>query len=157
MLKISAVKTALATQLSSLVYPQLPVQPKPTDSVNPPCGVIMAGRPYGKYGVTLQGASGFMGAPGAGKTLSPTEVNLDVLVVVSHASTLERIIDELDLWLGFEEDGTAVSVAAAIAEDPTLGGVVEWCVPSTVDAPGPITWEGLELFGSRVHLSLSVS
>lgn len=157
MLKLSVVKTALANQLTALVVPQLTFFPKPQDSMNPPFGLVMPARNYVDYGITLQGSNDFLGDPAGGHTLSPTDISLDVVLAVSHASTLDRLVDEIDLWIGVEEDATAVSVMAALAEDPTLGGAVAWCIPSSADQPRPMTWAGMDLFGTRVHLNLSVS
>jgi hypothetical protein len=155
-LSISVVRAALATQVGNLAFPALRSLPKAEDQINPPVGIVMPARQYGKYGITLQGATGFLGVPSLGNTLSPTEISLDYFILLSKASTLERIEENLDLWIGFESDGTAVSVPAAIEADPTLGGVVEWCHPMTVDAPGPVEWEGIQFFGTRIQCSLSV-
>lgn len=157
MLNIPAVRLAMATQIGNLAYPPLRSLPEPEDQINAPIGIVMPGRPYGTYGVTLQGDTGFLGAPSLGQTLSPTLVNLDYLIVVAKASTLERVSSDIDLWIGFESDGTSVSVPAAIASDPTLGGTVEWCVPTTVDPPGPLEWSGPAMFGTRIHFQLSVA
>lgn len=155
MVNITAVRTALANQVGELAFPALRTLPDLEDQINPPVGIVMPGRPYTLYGTTLQGETGFLGEPSLGQTIAPTDFNLDFLIVLSKASTIERVEMNLDAWLGFESDSTAVSVPAAIAADPTLGRTVAWCVPVSADPPGPIEWNGMQFFGTRIHLNLS--
>jgi hypothetical protein len=148
----------MAAQIGAYAYPALRTLPQPEDSINPPVGIVMPGRPYVTYGTTLMGANDFGGVLGQGPataTVAPTDFCLDFLIVLSHASTLERIEQNLDAWLGVENDGTAVSVVAAVEHDPSLGGTVAWCVPITADPPGPLQWNGPEAFGTRIHFQLS--
>jgi hypothetical protein len=152
---ITAVRVALAAQIERLVYPALRSLAEPEDSINPPVGIVMPGRPYLTYGTTLQGETGFLGDPAQGDSIASVDFALDYLIVLSHASTLERIEANLDAWLGFESDSVAVSVPAAVAADPTLGGVVDWCVPTTADPPGPLEWSGPAMFGTRIHFNFS--
>jgi hypothetical protein len=153
---LTVIRAALAAQVNAVASPALRMLPEPEDQINPPVGIVMPGRPYVDYATTLQGETGFGPVLGGTATpLSETNFNLDILVLISHASTLERIEQNLDAWLGLENDGTAVSVAAAVLSDITLGGTVRWCIPTTADAPGPLAWSGPEAFGSRVHLQLS--
>lgn len=158
MVNITAVRTAMATQIATLAYPPLRAMTDPYDQINPPVAIILPGQPYLTYGTTLQGDTGFGGTLGGqpqSVPASPTDFNLDVVIVLAKATTQERVEQALDLWLGFENDTTAVSVVAAIAHDPTLGGAVSWCEAVSADRPGPITWNALEYFGSRVHFALS--
>lgn len=157
MLNISTVRNALAAQIGLAARPALRSLPDIYGQINPPVGIVLPGRPYVKYGVTLEGATGFFGDPALGNTVSPNEFSLDYVIIVSQASTLERVESNLDLWLGMEQDGTAVSITAAVSADPSLNGTVDWCVPSTADPPGPIEWNGLQYFGTRIHFNLSVS
>jgi hypothetical protein len=146
----------MAAQIGEYAFPPLRSLPDPYDQINPPCGIVMPGQPYVNYATTLQGQTGFgdvLGPPGT--PLSETNFNLDYLIILAHASTLERIEQNLDAWLGLENDGTAVSVAAAVLADPTFGGVVRWCEPTTADRPGPLQWNGPEAFGTRIHFQLS--
>lgn len=152
---ISTVRAALAAQIGRLVVPALRSLPEPEDQINPPVGIVMPGRPYLTYGTTLQGETGFLGIPAAGATLASVDFNLDYLIVISHASTLGRIETVLDQWLGFESDASVVSVPAAVEADPTLGGVVDWCVPTSADPPGPLEWSGPMMFGTRIHFNFS--
>lgn len=156
MVNITAVRTALASQVGNLAFPALRSLPDLEDQINPPVGIVMPGRaPYVMYASTLAGETGFMGAPAAGNVIAPTDFALDYLIVLAKASTIERVESSLDAWLGFEADTAAVSVPAAIMDDPTLGGTVAWCLPVSADPPGPIEWNGLQYFGTRIHLSLS--
>lgn len=152
---MTAIRNALASQIGRLAVPVLRSLPEPEDSINPPVGIVMPGRPYITYGTTLQGETGFLGDPTAGIALASVDFALDYLIIVSHASTLGRIEQNLDAWLGFENDTSIVSVAAAVAADPTLGGIVDWCVPTTADPPGPLQWSGPEAFGTRIHFNFS--
>jgi hypothetical protein len=141
----------MAAQIGKYAYPFLRSLPEPEDQITPPCGIVMPGQPYVNYATTLEGQTGFLGST----PLAETNFTLDYLIVLSHASTLERIEQNLDAWLGLENDGTAVSVAAAVLVDPTFGGVVRWCEPTTADRPGPLSWNGPEAFGTRIHFQLS--
>ena len=152
---IALVRIALAAQIGRLSVPALRSLPFPEDQVNPPVGIVMPGRPYLTYGTTLQGETGFLGEPTLGISLASVDFALDYLIIVSHASTLERIEETLDQWLGFESDSSIVSVPAAVAADPTLGGAVDWCMPTTADPPGPLQWSGPEAFGTRIHFNFS--
>jgi hypothetical protein len=154
---LSVIRAAMAAQIGRLASPSIRSFPEPEDQINPPCAYIMPGRPYVNYVTTLEGASGFGGVMGApvNAAISPTNFNLDCLIILSHASTLERVTSGLDAWLGFEADSGAVSIPAAVAADPTLGGTVAWCEVTTCDPPGPMSWSGPEMFGCRMHFQLS--
>lgn len=155
MANLTVVRTALAAQIGQYTAPFLRSLAEPEDQMTPPFGVVMPARNYERYGQTLEGATGFLG--GSGTTgISPQLVYLDYHVLLAHASTLGRIEQNLDLWLGFESDATAVSIPAAVHVDPTLGGTCEWCIPVSADAPGPVDWNGLLLFGSRIHFEVSL-
>lgn len=159
MVNIVAVRTAMANQIAALAYPALRAESELPDQVNPPVALIAAGSsPYVNYVTTLDGATGFGGVLGGqaqSVPAAPTDFRLDVVILLAKSSTQERIEAALDNWLGFENDSAAVSVAAAVLRDPTLGGTVAWCLPTTADRPGPITWNALEYFGARVHFQLS--
>jgi hypothetical protein len=152
---ITTVRAALAAQIGRLAVPALRSLAEPEDQINPPVGIVMPGRPYLIYGTTLQGETGFLGEPANGVALASVDFGLDYLIVLSHASTLGRIETNLDAWLGFQSTSSVVSVPAAVAADPTLGGIVDWCVPTTADPPGPLQWSGPEAFGVRIHFNFS--
>ena len=88
--------------------------------------------------------------------MAATDFSLDVIVLVSHATTTDRMQDNLDQWLGFENGDGIVSVPMAIEKDISLGGVVSWCIPETCDSYGPIEWSGNSYFGARIHCSVSL-
>lgn len=158
MANISVVRNALAAQVGTLASPSLRMLADIEDQINPPVGLVLPGRPYASYVTTLEGADGFGGVLGGQSqafAAAPTDFNLDIVIVLSKASTIERVESNLDAWLGFENDGTAVSVPAAVMRDPTLGGTVSWCVPTSADPPGPIEWNALQYFGTRIHFQLS--
>lgn len=157
MVDINVVCAALANQIGTYARPALRSLPEPEDSVTPPVGVVMPGNPYVVYGQTLEGATGWLGDPSLGEALSPRLFNLDYIIAIAKASTLDRQEAMLNSWLGFQNDAQAVSVVAAVAVDPTLGGIVEWCVPTSADRPGPLDWNGLMLFGTRIHFNLSAA
>jgi hypothetical protein len=156
-MNLTVIRTAMAAQIGNYAFPALRSMAEPEDQINPPVGIVMPGRPYVDYATTLEGATGFGPVLGPSVTtpLAETAFNLDYLIVLAHASTLGRIEQNLDAWLGLENDSTAVSVAAAVLRDSTLGGVVRWCIPTTADPPGPLAWSGPEAFGTRIHFQLS--
>jgi len=154
---MSVVRNAMAAQIGDKINPFLRSMDYREDTLNPPVGIVVPPLrgAYVDYVSTLEGDDGFLGNPAAGVTLASHNFNLDYMILLAKANTQDRVEENLDAWLGVENDGTAVSVVAAVLADPTLGGVVDWCVPLTADSPGPITWAGLELFGTRIHFSLS--
>lgn len=156
MSNISVVRAALAAQVAKYTFPVIRTLADPMDQINPPVAIVMPGRPYTNYATTLQGPGfGPVLGPAVTTPVAPTNFNLDLLILLSHASTLERIENNLDAWLGLESDASIVSIPAAILHDPTLGGTVAWCIPTTADPPGPLAWSGPEMFGTRLHLQLS--
>lgn len=158
MVNIVTVRNALAQQVSQYAVPSLRMLADVQDQINPPVGIVLPGRPYIDYVTTLDGGTGFggyLGGQAQSVPMAPTNFNLDIVVVLSKASTLERVEQNLDLWLGFENDTTAVSVVAAVEHDPTLGGTVNWCVATTADPPGPLEWNTMSFFGARIHFQLS--
>jgi hypothetical protein len=155
---ISVVRNALAAQVSALAFPALRMLADVEDQINPPVGIVMPGRPYASYATTLEGADGFggvLGGQGQAFAAAPTDFNLDIVIVLAKASTIERVEANLDAWLGFENDGTAVSVPAAVMSDITLGKTVSWCIPVSAEPPGPIEWNAVQYFGARIHFQLS--
>ena len=52
------------------------------------------------------------------------------------------------LGIGGEPD----SIPAAIAADPTLGGLVQWCVPVSVSSYGLVQWAGVGHMGARLQV-----
>lgn len=117
--------------------------------------LVIPRAPVAKIGVCL--GEGILDA--SGRPLSPTEFTLGGHLIVARADTMSNVQDNLDQWLGFES-GTfnnvaTVSVAMAIAMDPTLGGTVEWCETTIIDGYGPIEWAGAMYFGARLNFNVS--
>ena len=151
MADFTAICNALASQVNQLAVPALRTLPEAQDQINPPVGIVLPARNFVDYATTLEGATGFLGST----PVADTNFNLDIMVVISKASTLERVEQNLYTWLGFTSSPGAVSVPAAVLRDPTLGGAVHWCLPTTAEAPGPVDWNGMPFFGSRIHFQLS--
>lgn len=123
------------------------------DTINPPMLLVIPRPPVTKVGVCL--GEGILDA--SGRPLSPTEFTISGYLVVAKADTMVNVQDNLDAWLGFENIPVTgpVSVAMAIAIDPTLGGTVEWCETTIIDGYGPIEWAGAQYFGARINWSVS--
>lgn len=156
MANLTAVRTALANQIQEYTNPSITAVAVPLGQITTPCALILPAKNFAKYGRTLGGS---LINPLTQIQFAATDFNLDVCVVVSDASTLDRVQTTLDQWMGFEFDDTAagiVSVPAAIAKDDTLGGVVAYCEPTDADGYGPIEWSGITYFGARIHCSLSL-
>lgn len=152
MASIAAVRAALANQIQ--VQTGLSVSPRMPDQVNPPQGAILPGAPYAKYGLTLGEHILMSGLPHAVPV--PTELNLVVAVFVSRAPSIEDAQATVDTYLGFEPSDTTVSIPEAMAFDPTLGGVVEFCEPLQVQAYGDVEIAGQQYFQGRIAVSVSV-
>lgn len=147
---IAAVRAALANQITALTG--LPCTPRMPDQINPPQAVLLPGAPYAKYGITLGGHMASLG----GTIPVVTELNIVVCIFVTRASSVERAQQQVDQYLGFEPSASVTSVPDALAQDPTLGGVVEWCEPLVVQAYGDIEIAGQTYFQGRLLCSISV-
>jgi hypothetical protein len=152
MANLSAVRAAIAAQINQYVQPALTAIAEPLDQINPPAALILPGKQLAKYSRTLGGPLANLG----GTLYAATDFNIDVCVVTSHATTTDRMQETLDQWLGFENGDGIVSVPMAIDMDITLGGAVEWCIPTTCDSYGPIEWSGQTFFGARIHFEISL-
>src|ERR1700727_349677 len=131
---MSQVRTALATQIQ--VQTGLKMSPEQPDQINPPCGAILPGAPYVKYGITL--GEPVMNMPIGNQIPVPSDVNLVVAVYAARSPSLQRAQQTVDSYLGFFPNSSQVSIPMAILSDPTLGGVVEYAEPMTVQAYGEI-------------------
>jgi hypothetical protein len=144
----SVVRAALATQIEAKTG--LTVYPNIQADVTPPVAVIVPGNPYVKFGQTLGGAALQLdGTPYAASNLI-----LSVLILISEAQGFYEFQEDLDQYLGFEN--TQLSVPFAIAEDPTLGGAVEWAVPISVTNVQPVEYANVSYFGARVNVDISL-
>lgn len=150
MADLSVIRAAMASQISANTKPVITCLPKPTDAVNVPCAFIVPARNIGKYGVTLGGA-----VQVNGQLLAVTEFNLDIIVLVARADTVQNVQANVDVWIGAENSGGVVSIPMAIALDDSLGRAVEYCEPMSVDSYGPIEWNGVMYWGARIHTIVS--
>ena len=89
------------------------------------------------YGVTMDGTF---------------TVNLRVLIAISDAPPNEKVQRALDAYLGI--GNVAGSVAGAIMDDPTLGGVVHFCEPISAGNYGRINYADVIFFGARVDVQI---
>jgi hypothetical protein len=150
---LTAVRVALAAQIQANCQPQLICTAAPLDQITPPIALVLPARNNpAKYGICL--GEGLVND--AGLPLAPAEFNLDILVIVAHASTTDRVQNQLDQWLGFDPGGSSpTSVAASVALDPTLGGSVDYAECNGVTSYGPIDYNGVMYFGARVSCTVS--
>lgn len=156
---LGAVRDALAAQIQANAVPQLNTIAQPLDQITPPCALILPSRSnVAKFGICL----GEGNTDDAGNPLTPAEFNLDILVIVAHANTTDRVQQQLDQWLGYQSvavDGDtgnpSTSVAFAIAQDPTLGGSVDYCEVNNVISYGPVDYNGTPYFGARLSVVVS--
>lgn len=137
MADLTTIRDALATQIATHCS-GLRTMPQARGSISPPVAVILPGSPLAKYGDTMDG------------TLT---VTLHVLVIISDAATDERTQRALDAYLGIGT-GETVSIPNAIMADPTLGGAVHYCEPTTVGSYGRIAYAGEEYFGARISVTI---
>jgi hypothetical protein len=130
----------------------------PLDQITPPCALILPARSnVAKFGICLgEGLT-----DDAGQPFSPAEFNLDILVIVAHAATTERVQTTLDQYLGFQDGvdpltgNPTVSVAFAVAMDPTLSGSVDFAECNNVSSYGPVDYNGTPYFGARISVTVS--
>ena len=148
-----AIRAAIANQVAENALPALSTSAEYLDTINPPMLLVIPKAPVARVGVCL--GEGLLDH--AGRPMSPTEFTIAGHLVVARADTMANVQDNLDEWLGFENiPGTGpVSVAMAVAMDPTLGGTVEWCETTIVDGYGPIEWAGAMYFGARINWDVS--
>lgn len=149
MADISAIREALAGQVQTETG--LTCAVRMPDQVNPPMAAILPGSPYAKYGITLGGHVAALGAP----VPVPVEYNMVIAVFVSRAPSVERAQKSVDTYLGFEPSAAVVSIPVALAADPTLGGVVEFCEAMQVQAYGDVEIAGQQYFQGRVTVHVS--
>ena len=135
MADLSQMRTALANRVAAGTG--LRVLPEARDQISPPVAVILPGQPVITYGATMDGAF---------------TVNLRVLIIISDAAPDEKVQRALDAYLGI--GGVAGSVAGAIQQDPTLGGVVHFAEAVSAGNYGRIQYAGVGYFGARVEVQL---
>ena len=159
MASLGAVRDSLAQQIQANAVPQLNCIAQPLDQITPPCALILPSRSnVAKFGICLgEGITDSGGNP-----LTPAEFNLDILIIVAHAATTERVQRTLDQWLGYQSVASdadtgnpCVSVPFAVAQDPTLGGSVDFAECNAVISYGPVDYNGTPYFGARISVVVS--
>lgn len=109
------------------------------DQISPPVALVLPGQPFVVYGQTMMDGA--------------VAVNLTVLILVSDAAPVDKVQRALDDLLGIGP-GEGHSIAGAVAADPTLGGTVEWCMPTAVTTYGRVEYGGVSFFGARLGLQV---
>ena len=137
MADVGSIRAALATFVSEVTGLRAFAEAK--DQVSPPCIVILPGQPLITYGQTLDGAVG---------------IGLRILLILSDAAPVEKVQRALDAYLGIGPGTTSSSIPAAIMDDPTLGGAVEWCEPLQVTSYNRIEYAGIQFFGARIDVTI---
>ena len=146
------IRAAVAAQVMANTVPALSASAEYMDTINPPMLLVIPDEPVAKLDVCL--GAGLL--DGNGKPVMPTEYHLRAYLIVARSDTMVNVQDNLDQWLGYERTATTVSVAMAIDADPTLGGLVEWCIPTVESRYGPVEWAGAMYFGARLMLEVSM-
>lgn len=156
MASLHAVREAMALRIQEVVSPALQAYAEPADTVNAPCALILP--PKGKfasYGQTL-GLAPVMGMPMAVQVTQATCFYLDVQVIVPRVD-IDRAQQDLDVWFGYEDEpGYTTSIVAAIDQDDTLSGAVQWCRATSADAYTPLEYNMAQYFGARIHFEIGL-
>jgi hypothetical protein len=149
---LANVRTALATQISNATGLSDNTGYVP-DQINPPCFVLVPGKPFTTYNATLQGLD-YLGADL--NPASPTLINMIVLILVTSAPDAIDWQANLESYLGFGtiENGQN-SVPWAIEQNNTLGGAVEWCVPTAISQYGLVDYAGQTYAGAHLNVQIS--
>jgi hypothetical protein len=137
MASLSDIRSALGARIAAGTG--LRVLPEARDQISPPVAVILPGQPLVVYGNTMDGAF---------------TVNLRVLIAISDAAPDEKVQRALDAYLGIGNGAGTGSIAGAIQEDPSLGGVVHFCEAVSVNSYGRIVYGDVGYFGARIDVSI---
>jgi hypothetical protein len=151
---LTAIRTALAAQVQAITglatFPQL------MDRINPPTAYVLphsTPRPISRSTTTHDMFVVFdetMSADGASGAVT---VNLEILVLLSEASGIEREQRALDAYLGVGPSESQ-SIPQAISADPTLGGLVEHCRVVGISSYGRVQANAQEYFGGRASIEI---
>lgn len=151
MADLRAIRKAIASQVAANTLPALSASGEFQGLVNPPMLLVFPRPPVSKFDICLGG--GVIEADG--NPMSPTEFQLKGALVVAKADIDSNVQDYLDQWLGSVRTASTVTVAQAIEMDPTLGGLVEWCITTIISSYGPIEWSGAKYFGASFEWGVS--
>lgn len=134
MADLAAIRTALATRITAGTG--LRTMAEARDQVTPPVAVILPAPAVVRYGDTIDGAF---------------TVNLLVLLLISDAAPSEKVQRALDAYLGIgAHDSVPTSIAGAIQDDPTLGGVVHFALAVSASGYGRVDYGAVTYFGARI-------
>ena len=127
MADLNTISTALAAQLASSTglraYSTAPGQ------IVPPVVVVIPGRPAIQYGVTMDGE---------------TTLNLSAVVLLSAANDNAGQV----ALNGYISSSGPQSIAAAVQDDPTLGGACEFALVTQVATYGLVEYAGQQYIGA---------
>lgn len=137
MASLSSIRVALGNQIAAVTG--LRVLPEARDQISPPVAVILPGQPVVSYGATMDGAF---------------TVNLRVLIALSDAPPDEKVQRALDTYLGIGTDSGAGSIAGALQQDPTLGGMVHFAEALSAGNYGRILYNDITYFGARIEVQI---
>lgn len=137
MASLSDIRNALGARIAAGTG--LRVLPEARDLISPPVAVILPGQPVVVYGDTMDGAF---------------TVNLRVLIAISDAPPDEKVQRALDSYLGIGSGAGAGSIAGAIQQDPTLGGVVHYAEAISAGNYGRLSYNDITYFGARIEVQI---
>lgn len=151
--KLKEIRAALAAQIAENTG--IDTRPYVPDSITPPMIAVQSSSNYATYGVTI-GESVMGDFTGYTEGVGVKEYNLQLLVLVSRASSMEQAQEDIDdLIDGDVQDDGKLPIPQAIAIDPSLGGVVDYCVVTTATSVGMIEISGQSYFSVRINLVVS--
>jgi hypothetical protein len=137
MASLSDIRNALGLRIATATG--LRVLPEARDMISPPVAVIVPGQPIVTYGATMDGAF---------------TVNLRILIAISDAAPDEKVQRALDAYLGIGTNAGASSIAGALQQDPTLGGVVHFAEALTAGNYGRVLYNDVTYFGARIDVQI---
>lgn len=126
MANVKAIRAGLATRLATTGLRAFATAP---GQIVPPAAVIIPNRPAVIFGVTMDGE---------------TTINLLAIVLLSAANDASG----QDLLDDYVASSGALSVAAAVQADPSLGGTCEFAVVTQVATYGVINYAGQDYMGA---------
>lgn len=151
--KLKEIREALASQVSE--YTGIDTRPYVPDSITPPMIAVQSDQNYASYGVVI-GESVMGDFTGYTEGVGVKEYSLQLLILVSRASSMEQAQEDIDDLIDGDFRGNGkLPVPQAIAIDPTLGGVVDYCESVRVSNVGMIEISGQSYFSARVSLVVS--